>query len=457
MMAAEAFKIMVAQAILAGLDMEMHTLVYDEKLNQLKHDFEEKWLFQHDGAIASDLKEYLKEFAKIHRIKPEERSQLEDYTSTQDDFRETMTFLGEKLNESGKVHIILMDEVDLKNVASIKSHGGTPYLDVDLSYLAQFENVKFIMCLRPTIDGCKNFKIEYSKKMPNQYIQHFQNRYRNCKQIFDLLSFWQQNDDSQTDGFPMISEEENLNVEWFPPCLNSGVIWIPMTMTELDEAQSKIYSIIDEIELEGKHSIAILYDKPLDKQQKSKTFAKRMKKQKETWSGPHEHFTFNGGESDVVIYICESALSLQTMARAKKLLIIVTYERNWNNGFLLLKDAIFKHDLGTISLPCMRSQEDGLGTKIKLKNCHWGTVSDFSTIEGRLQTFENWPSTHPIKPLRLAEAGFFSEGNGDEVFCFKCRQGLTQFEPEDDPWTEHAKYSPSCEFVKEFFHARYNQ
>ena len=106
MIAVEAFKIMVAKAILGGLDMEMHTLVYDEKLKQLKHDLNEKWLFQHEGAIASDMKECLKEFAKTHMLKPEDQSQLEDYTSSQDDFRETMTFLARKLNESGKVHII---------------------------------------------------------------------------------------------------------------------------------------------------------------------------------------------------------------------------------------------------------------------------------------------------------------------------------------------------------------
>ena len=82
---------------------------------------------------------------------------------------------------------------------------------------------------------------------------------------------------------------------------------------------------------------------------------------------------------------------------------------------------------------------------------HNYTISDLSTIEGRLQTFENWPSAHPIKPLKLAEAGFLPTGNGDEVYCFKCNQGLRQFEPEDDPWTEHAKWFPSCEFVKEKF------
>ena len=120
MIAVEAFLIMISKAVLNGLDMEMHTLVYDEKLNQLKHDLAKKWLFQHEGARATDLKKYLDEFAEIHDIEPDKKSQLEDYTSTQDDFKETMTFLARKLNESGKVHIILMDEVELQNVASIK-------------------------------------------------------------------------------------------------------------------------------------------------------------------------------------------------------------------------------------------------------------------------------------------------------------------------------------------------
>ena len=35
---------------------------------------------------------------------------------------------------------------------------------------------------------------------------------------------------------------------------------------------------------------------------------------------------------------------------------------------------------------------------------------DLNTTEGRLQTFINWPPSHPIKPIDLAEAGFYSLG-----------------------------------------------
>ena len=340
MIAVEAFKIMVAKAKLTGFDMEMHTLVYDEKLNQLKHDLEMKWLFQHDGANVTDLKKYLDEFAKLHQINPEGKSLLEDFHSTKDDFRETMTFLARKLNDSYKVHIILMDEVELKNVTSIISENDVTYADVDLSYVAEFENVKFIICLRPMIEGCKNFDIKYSKKRPNQYIKHLKNRYRNCKEIYELLCYWQQND-LQSDGFPILSSTENLNMDWLPPSLNGGVIWIPMIPLVEGDVLNEIYFIIDT--LQDSNSISILYHK---EQITTRDIAMKIKNKRNTLSGPHEHLTFNGGESDVVVYICESGLNLQTMARAKKLLIILTMENDWNNTFPLLKETIFKQNLG---------------------------------------------------------------------------------------------------------------
>ena len=341
MIAVEAFKIMVAKAKLAGFDMEMHTLVYDEKLNQLKHDLEMKWLFQYDGANVTDLKKYLDEFAKLNQINPEGKSLLEDFHSTKDDFRETMTFLARKLNDSYKVHIILMDEVELKNVTSIISENDVTYADVDLSYVAEFENVKFIICLRPMIEGCtNNFDIKYSKKRTNQFIKHLKNRYRNCKEIYELLCYWQQND-LQSDGFPILSSTENLNMDWLPPSLNGGVIWIPMIPLVEGDVLNEIYFIIDT--LQDRNSISILYHK---EQITTRDIAMKIKNKRNTLSGPHEHLTFNGGESDVVVYICESGLNLQTMARAKKLLIILTMENDWNNTFPLLKDAIFKQNLG---------------------------------------------------------------------------------------------------------------
>ena len=114
-----------------------------------------------------------------------------------------------------------------------------------------------------------------------------------------------------------------------------------MTPHVEDEALNEIYSILDT--LQESNSISILYHR---EQIKTRNIAKKIKRQRPTWSGPHEHLSFNGGESDVVVYICESGLNLQTLSRARKLLIILTLESDWKNTFPLMEKAVFKQNLG---------------------------------------------------------------------------------------------------------------
>ena len=38
-------------------------------------------------------------------------------------------------------------------------------------------------------------------------------------------------------------------------------------------------------------------------------------------------------------------------------------------------------------------------------------------------------------------------GKGDQVLCFYCEGGLQNWEPNDDPWEEHAKHFPGCGFL----------
>lgn len=33
-------------------------------------------------------------------------------------------------------------------------------------------------------------------------------------------------------------------------------------------------------------------------------------------------------------------------------------------------------------------------------------------------------------------------GVGDRVLCFRCGEGLKDWQPEEDPWEEHAKHYP---------------
>ncbi|XP_067860559.1 baculoviral IAP repeat-containing protein 7-like, partial [Heptranchias perlo] len=67
--------------------------------------------------------------------------------------------------------------------------------------------------------------------------------------------------------------------------------------------------------------------------------------------------------------------------------------------------------------------------------------------ETRLSTFENWPAYITVQPPYLAQAGFFYTGHRDNVKCFHCDGGLRNWELGDDPWMEHAKWFPRCEYL----------
>lgn len=72
----------------------------------------------------------------------------------------------------------------------------------------------------------------------------------------------------------------------------------------------------------------------------------------------------------------------------------------------------------------------------------------YRTTEARLKSFENWPKSMPIKSKSLVEAGFYYLGYGDFVTCYFCGGGLKEWEANDDPWVEHAREFPHCEYVR---------
>ncbi|XP_075193581.1 putative inhibitor of apoptosis isoform X2 [Anomaloglossus baeobatrachus] len=78
--------------------------------------------------------------------------------------------------------------------------------------------------------------------------------------------------------------------------------------------------------------------------------------------------------------------------------------------------------------------------------CSVSNVS-MQTTSSRLKTFLNWPSRIPVTPNKLAEAGFYYVGRNDDVKCFCCDGGLRCWESGDDPWVEHAKWFPRCEYL----------
>uniref|UniRef100_A0AAY4A6I6 CARD domain-containing protein n=1 Tax=Denticeps clupeoides TaxID=299321 RepID=A0AAY4A6I6_9TELE len=99
---------------------------------------------------------------------------------------------------------------------------------------------------------------------------------------------------------------------------------------------------------------------------------------------------------------------------------------------------------------------------VRAENVPAGPLTNVSNsamqqCEERLLTFVNWPSRIPVRPDQLAKAGFYYVGRNDDVKCFCCDGGLRCWESGDDPWVEHAKWFPRCEYLlqekgQEFVH-----
>ena len=77
--------------------------------------------------------------------------------------------------------------------------------------------------------------------------------------------------------------------------------------------------------------------------------------------------------------------------------------------------------------------------------CLYPVNPHMARVEARIETFDHrWPTTNiGTSPEQIARAGFFFLGERDRVKCWYCNGGLQNWEPEDEPWTEHAKWFPT--------------
>ncbi|XP_075975315.1 death-associated inhibitor of apoptosis 2 [Anticarsia gemmatalis] len=65
----------------------------------------------------------------------------------------------------------------------------------------------------------------------------------------------------------------------------------------------------------------------------------------------------------------------------------------------------------------------------------------------RLNTFNNWPTSAPVDPIRIAKAGFFYTGDGIEVQCFSCGGKISQWNYGDQVMWRHRRLDPNCPFM----------
>ncbi|XP_049539589.1 death-associated inhibitor of apoptosis 1-like [Anopheles darlingi] len=74
---------------------------------------------------------------------------------------------------------------------------------------------------------------------------------------------------------------------------------------------------------------------------------------------------------------------------------------------------------------------------------------EYALESERKRSLAEWPSAMPQKPQQLSDAGFFYTGRGDQVRCYYCGGGLMHWEPDDDPWEQHAMWYSNCIYVRQ--------
>ncbi|XP_013871198.1 baculoviral IAP repeat-containing protein 5b isoform X2 [Austrofundulus limnaeus] len=89
---------------------------------------------------------------------------------------------------------------------------------------------------------------------------------------------------------------------------------------------------------------------------------------------------------------------------------------------------------------------------IDMLNSRFLTYDKMYHHDLREQSFEDWPFKDECNctPAQMAKAGFVhcpTENEPDVACCFFCLIELEGWEPDDDPWSEHAKRSPKCGFL----------
>lgn len=85
--------------------------------------------------------------------------------------------------------------------------------------------------------------------------------------------------------------------------------------------------------------------------------------------------------------------------------------------------------------------------RVKMERIKQPEFPGYERFDNRLKTFETWPQSSTQAPTRLAEAGFYYTQKHDQTICYCCGGGLKDWQLGDDPWEEHARWFPKCQYL----------
>ncbi|KAK7500107.1 hypothetical protein BaRGS_00008654 [Batillaria attramentaria] len=73
----------------------------------------------------------------------------------------------------------------------------------------------------------------------------------------------------------------------------------------------------------------------------------------------------------------------------------------------------------------------------------------YSQMDARRRSFQNWQHVRGLPSVdELITLGFFYAGYADCVRCFFCGIGLKSWEPDDNPAEVHARWRPTCDYLR---------
>ncbi|XP_053388567.1 E3 ubiquitin-protein ligase XIAP-like [Mercenaria mercenaria] len=81
--------------------------------------------------------------------------------------------------------------------------------------------------------------------------------------------------------------------------------------------------------------------------------------------------------------------------------------------------------------------ENNRSSNDKLFNYEWA----------RFCSFQTYPKSSIVSPVRLAKSGFYYTGNGDEAICFFCRVNIKEWSEEETVAETHHRLSPNCDLI----------
>ncbi|EMP35412.1 Baculoviral IAP repeat-containing protein 4 [Chelonia mydas] len=105
---------------------------------------------------------------------------------------------------------------------------------------------------------------------------------------------------------------------------------------------------------------------------------------------------------------------------------------------------VLGHDVGNVGSVLNESNFAEV-VRSGLNDADHPRTPSMAEYEARIKTFVTW--RYSVVKEQLAEAGFYSIGNGDHVLCFHCGGGLQEWQQNEDPWEQHAKWFPGCKYL----------